>query len=39
MVARDWIQRAMKIRGKSEIKAMALQDTDLSLLKGYIEGL
>ncbi len=39
MVARDWIQRAMKIRGKAEIKAMALQDSDLSLLKGYIEGL
>lgn len=39
VVARDWLQRAVKIRGKTEIKAMAMQDSDLSLLKGYIEGL
>ena len=39
VVARDWLQRAVKLRGKEEIKSMALQDSDLAVLKGYIEGL
>lgn len=39
VVARDWLQRAVKLRGKQEIKAMALHDPDLAALKDYIEGL
>jgi predicted Zn-dependent protease len=39
VVARNWLQRAVKLRGKEEIKSMALQDSDLASLKDYIESL
>ena len=39
LVARDWLQRAVKLLGKAEIKSMALSDGDLAPLRDYIEGL
>lgn len=39
VVARDWLQRAVKLSGKQEIKAMALNDPDLLPLRSYVEGL
>lgn len=39
LVARDWIQRAVKMLGKAELKSMALTDSDLAPLRDYIEGL
>ncbi len=39
LVARDWIQRAVKLLGKAEVKSMAQSDSDLAPLRGYIEGL
>ena len=37
-VARDWLQRALKIGGKGKIKAMALMDSDLEPLWEEIRG-
>ncbi len=39
LVARDWIQRAVKLLGKAEIKSMAQSDGDLAPLRDYIDGL
>ena len=38
-VARDWIQRATKILGSSEVKAMAADDADLKPLAPWLETL
>jgi len=35
-VAREWIQRAIKIRGKEEIQAMAADDSDLESLLPWL---
>jgi len=35
-VAREWIQRAIKIRGKEEIQAMAVDDSDLKPLMPWL---
>lgn len=37
--ARNWLQRAVKLLGRSEIKSMALHDADLAPLHGYIDSL
>lgn len=38
-VARDWLDRAVRMRPKDEIKAMALTDPDLAPLRPYVEQL
>lgn len=38
-VARDWLDRAVRMRPKNEIKSMALQDPDLAALRPYVEQL
>ncbi|MCW5557382.1 MAG: tetratricopeptide repeat protein [Verrucomicrobiae bacterium] len=38
-VARDWLDRAARMRPKDEIKAMALKDPDLAPLRPYVEQL
>ena len=38
-VAREWLQRAIKLRGKTEIIAMAIKDTDLKALRPWMETL
>ncbi len=38
-VAREWLRRAIKLRGKSEIKAMAAEDSDLQPLRPWVETL
>lgn len=37
--AREWFQRAVKIKGKEELKRMALEDPDLLPLREYITAL
>lgn len=37
--ARDWLQRAVRMRPKNEIKSMALHDPDLAPLRDYVERL
>lgn len=37
--AREWLHRAAEIRGKDEIKKMALADTDLDPLRAFVQGL
>lgn len=35
-VAREWVHRAIKLRGKNEIKAMAANDADLKPLQPWL---
>lgn len=37
--ARTWLLRAVKLRGRAEIKMLALQDSDLAPLRDYVETL
>src|SRR5262245_57025085 len=37
--AREWIKRALKLRGKDELRKMALQDPNLERLRDYIDTL
>ena len=38
-VAREWLQRAIKLRGKAEIKSMAAEDSDLTSLRPWLDTL
>ncbi len=37
--ARNWIQRAIKLRGRNEICRLALLDPDLAMIRPYLETL
>ncbi len=38
-VARDWLQRAVSLRSKDEIRSLALRDPDLAPLRDYLKAL
>jgi len=38
-VARDWLQRAVRLRSKGEIRTLALHDPDLAPLRDFLKGL
>jgi len=38
-VARDWLQRAVRLRSKDEIRSLAMNDPDLAPLRDYLKGL
>lgn len=37
--ARDWLQRAIRLRSKDEIRTLALSDPDLAPMRDYVETL